>query len=70
VLCSDQRISEKGHRKVIENATKDLEPDTKYMVIQLLDSEDIHAEERLKDILGQERSDELLNVLKEKKDDT
>ena len=60
----------KGHRKVIENAIKDLKPDTKDMVFQLLDSEDIHAKERLKDILGQERPEELLKALREKNGDT
>jgi hypothetical protein len=38
---------EKSHRKIIENALSDLKPETKNMVIQLLDSENIHAIERL-----------------------
>lgn len=43
----------KGYRKVIENAIKDLHPDTKDAVIRLLLSEDMHSEEKLKGILGQ-----------------
>lgn len=33
----------KGYRKVIENAIKDLHPDTKDIVIRLLLSKDIHS---------------------------
>jgi hypothetical protein len=36
----------KGYRKVIENAIKDLHPDTKDTVIRLLLSEDINSEEK------------------------
>jgi hypothetical protein len=60
----------KGYRKVIENAIKDLHPDTKDAVIRLLLSEDIHSEEKLKGILGQDRSKELLKFLREQEKGT
>jgi hypothetical protein len=60
----------KGYRKVIENAIKDLHPDTKDTVIRLLLSEDIHSEEKLKGILGQDRSKELLKFLREQEKGT
>jgi hypothetical protein len=60
----------KGYRKVIENAIKDLHPDTKDTVIRLLLSKDIHSNEKLKVILGQDRSEELLKILREREDDT
>ena len=60
----------KGYRKVIENAIKDLHPDTKDTVIRLLLSEDIHSEEKLKGILGQDRSEELLKFLREQEEGT
>jgi len=60
----------KGYRKVIENAIKDLHPDTKDTVIRLLLSKDIHSEEKLKGILGQGRSEELLKILREQEEGT
>jgi len=60
----------KGYRKVIENAIKDLHPDTKDTVIRLLLLKDIHSNEKLKVILGQDRSEELLKILREREDDT
>lgn len=60
----------KGYRKVIENAIKDLHPDTKDTVIRLILSEDINSEEKLKGILGQDRSEELLKILRDQEDDT
>ena len=60
----------KGYRKVIENAIKDLHPDTKDAVIRLLLSEDMHSEEKLKGILGQDRSKELLKFLREQEKGT
>jgi hypothetical protein len=60
----------KGYRKVIENAIKDLHPDTKDTVIRLLLSKDIHSEEKLKGILGQDRSEELLKILREQEEGT
>ena len=59
----------KGYRKVIENAIKDLRPDTKDTVIRLLLSEDINSEEKLKGVLGQDRFEELLKILREQEDD-
>lgn len=60
----------KGYRKVIENSIKDLHPDTKDTVIRLLLSKDIHSEEKLKGILGQDRSEELLKILREQEGGT
>ena len=60
----------KGYRKVIENAIKDVHPDTKETVIRLLLSEYIHSEEKLKGILGQDRSEELLKFLREQEQGT
>jgi hypothetical protein len=43
----------RSQRKVIDNALKDLSPDTKDNVIKLLDSwEGKNSEEKLKDIVG------------------
>ena len=60
----------KGYRKVIENTIKDFHPDTKDTVIRLLLSEDINSEEKLKGVLGQDRFEELLKILREREDDT
>ena len=60
----------KGYRKVIENAIKDLLPDTKDTVIRLLLSEGIDSEEKLKGVLGQNRFEDLLKILREQEDDT
>ena len=60
----------KGYRKVIENTIKDLHPDTKDTVIRLLLSEDINSKEKLKGVLGQDRLEELLKILREQEDDT
>lgn len=60
----------KGYRKVIENAIKDLHPDTKDTVIRVLLSEDINLEQKLKGVLGQDRFEELLKLLREQEDDT
>ena len=56
------------YRKVIENAIKDFSPDTKDNVIKLLDSwEGIRSEEKLKEILGQDKyAEELLKNIKAK----
>ena len=51
----------RSQRKVIDNALKDLSPDTKDNVIKLLDSwEGKNSEEKLKDILGKDKAEELL----------
>jgi hypothetical protein len=57
----------RGYRKVIENAVKDLRPDTKDNVIKLLDSwEGKRSEEKLKEILGKDKSQELLKNIEGK----
>jgi DNA-directed RNA polymerase subunit F len=50
----------------LENAIKDLSPDTKDNVIKILDSwEGIRSEEKLKEILGQNKApEELLKNIK------
>jgi hypothetical protein len=56
------------NKKILENAIKDLSPDTKDNVIKLLDSWDkkgIKSEEKLKEILGQDKAaEELLKNIK------
>jgi hypothetical protein len=58
----------RDYRKVIENAIKDFSPDTKDNVIKLLDSwEGIRSEEKLKEILGQDKdAEDLLKNIKAK----
>jgi hypothetical protein len=54
----------RDYRKIIENAVKDLRPDTKDKVIKLLDSwGGKRSEEKLKEILAQDKSQELLKNL-------
>jgi hypothetical protein len=51
----------RGNRKIIENAVKDFSPDTKDNIIKLLDSwEGKPSGEKLKQILGQNKAEELL----------
>jgi hypothetical protein len=53
----------RGHRKVIDNAIKDFTPDTKDNVNKLLDSwEGKKSEEKLREILGQDKAKELLRL--------
>ena len=56
------------NKKILKNAIKDLSPDTKDNVIKLLDSWDkkgIKSEEKLKEILGQDKAaEELLKNIK------
>lgn len=60
----------RDYRKVIENAIKDFSPDTKDNVIKLLDSwEGIRSEEKLKEILGQDKAEALLENIKAKEED-
>jgi hypothetical protein len=57
------------NRKVVENAVKDFSPDTKDNVIKLLNSwEGKSSEKKLKKILGQDKSEELLTNIVEKED--
>jgi hypothetical protein len=54
------------NKEILENAIKDLSPDTKDNVIKILDSwEGIRSEEKLKEILGQNKApEELLKNIK------
>jgi hypothetical protein len=54
------------YKKILENAINDLSPDTKDNVIKILDSwEGIRSEEKLKEILGQNKApEELLKNIK------
>ena len=57
----------RGHRKVIDNAIKDFTPDTKDNVNKLLDSwEGKKSEEKLREILGQDKAKELLRNIESK----
>ena len=59
-----------GYRKVIEHSIRDLHPDTKDDVIRLLNSwEDIISEERLKNMLGFDKAQEILKIINMKKVD-
>lgn len=50
-----------GYKKIIENALKDLSPDTKDNVIKLFKSwEGISSEEKLKEIMGSDKAERLL----------
>jgi hypothetical protein len=57
---------------MLENAIKDLSPDTKdnNNIVKLLDSwEGIRSEEKLKEILGQDKAEALLENIKAKEED-
>jgi hypothetical protein len=57
-----------GWRKMVEDAIKDLSPDTKDTVIKVLDSpEDVRSEEKLKEILGNINTESLLKKIKASK---
>ena len=59
----------RDYKKIIENAVKDLSPDTKdnNKIIKLLDSwEGIRSEEKLKEILCQDKAEDLLKNIKAK----
>jgi hypothetical protein len=57
------------NKNVVENAIKDFSPDTKDNIIKLLDSwEGIKSKEKLKEILGQDKAEELLKNIKAKKE--
>jgi hypothetical protein len=58
----------RAHRKVIDNAIKDFTPDTKDNVNKLLDSwEGKKSEEKLREILDQDKAEELLRNIEPKK---
>lgn len=59
-----------GHKKIIENAIKDLSPDTKDNVIKLFDSwEGISSIQKLKEIMGSDKAERLLRQIKTNKKD-
>ncbi|HZC47790.1 MAG TPA: hypothetical protein VE244_01895 [Nitrososphaeraceae archaeon] len=67
------RVKDLGrdYKKIIENAVKDLSPDTKdnNKIIKILDSwEGIRSEEKLKEILGQDKAEDLLKNIKAKEE--
>ena len=56
----------RGNRKVIENAVKDFSPDTRDNLIKLLNSwEGKRSASKLREILGQNKSEELLRNITE-----
>ncbi len=58
----------KGYKKIIENAVKDLNPDTRDNVIELFDSwQDSSSLRKLKEMLGSTKADQVLkNILADK----
>lgn len=60
----------KGYRKIIENAIKDLSPDTRDNVIELFDSwQDTSSFQKLKEILGHSKADQVLQSIRASKED-
>lgn len=58
-----------GYKKIIENAIRDLSPDSKDNVIKLFESwEGTNSIERLKEILGSEKAEQLLKRIKPNKE--
>jgi hypothetical protein len=56
----------RGNRRVIENAVKDFSPDTRDNLIRLLNSwEGKRSASKLREILGQNKSEELLRNITE-----
>jgi hypothetical protein len=59
-----------GYRKVIERSVRDLQPDAREDVMRLLNSwEGTRSEERLKNMLGYDKAQEILKSINMKKDD-
>ena len=57
----------KGRRRIIENALSDINPDIKDGVIDLFSSwEGVASEQKLKEILGQDRARSLLDDIAKK----
>jgi DNA-directed RNA polymerase subunit F len=58
----------KGYKMIIENAIKDLSPETRDNVIELFDSwQDTSSVQKLKEILGPTKTEQVLkNILAEK----
>jgi hypothetical protein len=60
----------RNNRKIIENAVKDFSPTTKDNVINLFDSwKGKTSGKKLKEILGQDKAEELLKNIIEKEED-
>jgi hypothetical protein len=58
-----------GHKKFIENAIKDLSPDTKDSVIKLFKGwEGVSSEEKLKEIMGSDKAERLLKKINPNKE--
>ena len=58
----------RGRKKIVEDAVKDLSPDAKDDVIKILRSwEGTGSEEKLKEILGQDKTKRLLKKIKTSK---
>ena len=61
----------RDYKKIVENAVKDLSPDTKdnNRIIKLPDSsEGIRPEEKLNEVRSQDKAEELLKNIKEEED--
>lgn len=59
----------RSYRRIMENAVRDLSPDTKDNVIQLFNSwEGTSSRERLNKIMGPDKADELLKKIKDHDD--
>lgn len=61
----------RDYKKIIENAVKDLSPDTKdnNKIIKLLDSwEGIRSEEKLNEVRSQDKAEDLLKNIKEEEE--
>ncbi|MDQ5870530.1 MAG: hypothetical protein M3530_12510 [Thermoproteota archaeon] len=57
--------TDRTYRKVLENAIKDLDPDTKDNVVELLNSwQGLSSKEELSEILGRDKTEELLKNIK------
>lgn len=65
-----QDFGNRDNRKVIENAVREFSPDTKDKVIKLFDSwERKKSATKLREILGQNKSEELLRNISERSED-
>jgi len=60
----------RGYKKIIENAIKDLSPDTKDSVIELFDSwEGVSSIQKLKEIMGPDKAERLIKQIRTNKKD-
>lgn len=62
----------RDYKKIIENAVKDLSPDTKdnNKIIKLLDSwEGIRSEEKLNEVRSQDKAEDLLKNIEEEEEE-